>query len=183
MAKKVTCAYCGRERPLKHMIPSQFKTGYLRHAYVCKSDMTTCLRIRAGAVFERNARLLQRPACLSQGAQVTVLPLAAFLRLDRAELLSSLTAALLVLAGVEHPGLLQLGVRTEFLALLALMLLHWVFLWVSGSRSPWASAWASSRWVWVSVSMWVSVSTWAWVCAWAWGERYRSGSARQCEPA
>lgn len=129
MAKKITCAYCGRERPLKHMIPSQFKTGYLRHAYVCKSDMTTCLRIRAGAVFERNARLLQGPACLSQGAQVAVLPLAAFLRLDRAELLSPLAAALGVLADVEDPGLLQLRIRAYFLALLALVVLHrWRFL-------------------------------------------------------
>jgi hypothetical protein len=56
MAKKIACAYCGRERPLKDMIPSQFKTGYLRHAYVCKSDVTTCLRIRTGGAIQAQNR-------------------------------------------------------------------------------------------------------------------------------
>lgn len=53
---KVTCAYCGRERKRKDMIPSMFQTGYLRGRFVCKSDVTTCLRLRAGAVWERNER-------------------------------------------------------------------------------------------------------------------------------
>lgn len=58
MAKKlITCAYCGRERKAKHMTQSQFKVGFLRGAYICKSDMTTCMRIRTGgAVWERNDR-------------------------------------------------------------------------------------------------------------------------------
>jgi hypothetical protein len=47
-----TCAYCGRERKRKYMIESRIMRGKV----VCKSDVTTCLRLRAGAVFERNER-------------------------------------------------------------------------------------------------------------------------------
>lgn len=50
--KLTTCAYCGRERKRKYMIQSLIYRGQM----ICKSDVTTCLRIRAGAIQEKNAR-------------------------------------------------------------------------------------------------------------------------------
>jgi hypothetical protein len=52
MKSKITCAYCGRQRPLKKMVESQI----LRGKMICRQGVTDCLRIRAGAVFARNER-------------------------------------------------------------------------------------------------------------------------------
>jgi len=50
MARMITCAYCGREREAKYMIRSAIRMGFLKNAWVCKQDTTTCLKIRAGSV-------------------------------------------------------------------------------------------------------------------------------------
>lgn len=47
-----TCYYCGRERKRKDLIPSLIYRGHM----ICRSKVTDCLRIRAGAVMERNER-------------------------------------------------------------------------------------------------------------------------------
>lgn len=51
MKKKVTCAYCGRQRPVSKMTESMLMRGKL----ICRSEVTICLKIRAGTIHDRNA--------------------------------------------------------------------------------------------------------------------------------
>jgi hypothetical protein len=51
MAKKITCFYCGRERSSKVMVNSEIYRGKM----ICRQDVTTCLKLRAGTIHARNA--------------------------------------------------------------------------------------------------------------------------------
>lgn len=51
MKKKTACAYCGRERPSSKMTPSLIMRGKM----ICRQDVTTCLKLRAGTINPRNA--------------------------------------------------------------------------------------------------------------------------------
>jgi len=118
--KKLTCFYCGRERPARMMTSSMIYRGKM----ICSSDVTTCLKLRAGTIHERNA-----PKLLAPGAVVAVLVQEGGLRcLHRAQPARPAPAPPGIGAGVRRPRPGQLRVRAQFGALAALVVLllaHW----------------------------------------------------------